>query len=78
MARLEDLRKGASVRGILADCLVAVVDVKWYGSAAIELTYKDSGGKPGVVLLYRDREPNLEVVEVGRPRSSTATGNYSA
>jgi len=74
MARLEELRKGTSVRGILADCLVAVVDVKWYGSAAIELTYKDSGGKPGVVLLYRDREPTLEVVEVGRPWSFDGDG----
>jgi superfamily II DNA or RNA helicase len=74
MAKLEDLKRGAAVRGILADCLVAVVDVKWYGSAAIELTYKDPAGKPGVVLLYRDREPSLEVVEVGRPWSFDGDG----
>src|SRR5579875_2413899 len=74
MAKLEDLKRGAAVRGILADCLVTVVDVKWYGSAAIELTYKDPAGKPGVVLLYRDREPSLEIVEAGRPWSFDGDG----
>ena len=67
MAKLEDLTRGASVKGILPDCLVTVIDVKWYGSAAVELTYKDPAGKPNVVLLYRDREPTLEIGETGRP-----------
>src|ERR1035441_5052922 len=67
MAKLEDLTRGASVKGILPDCLVTVIDVKWYGSAAVELTYKDPAGKPNVVLLYRDREPTLEICETGRP-----------
>jgi hypothetical protein len=34
MARLEDLENGASVKGILPDCLVSIVDVKWHGSMA--------------------------------------------
>jgi hypothetical protein len=51
-----------------------VVDVKWYGSAAIELTYKDPAGKPSVVLLYRDREPTLEIGETGRPWSFDGDG----
>ena len=74
MAKLEDLKRGAAVKGILADCLVTVVDVKWYGSAAIELTYKDPSGKPGLDLLYRDREPSLEIVEAGRPWSFDGDG----
>ena len=45
MAKLEDLKRGASVKGVLPDCLVTVIDVKWYGSAAVELTYKDPSGK---------------------------------
>src|SRR5580692_4680095 len=69
MTKLEDLKRGATVKGIVPDCLVTVVDVKWYGSAAVELTYKDPAGKPNVVLLYRDREPTLEIVEGGRPWS---------
>src|SRR5579883_1566105 len=74
MAKLEDLKRGASVKGVLPDCLVTVIDVKWYGSAAVELTYKDPTGKPDVVLLYRDREPSLEVGETGRPGSFDGDG----
>jgi hypothetical protein len=44
MARLEDLTKGAQVKGILPERLVAVVDAKWHGSSVIELTYKDGEG----------------------------------
>src|SRR5579872_3354991 len=74
MAKLEDLTRGASVKGVLPDCLVTVIDVKWYGSAAIELTYKDPSGKPSVILLYRDREPALEIGETGRPWSFDGDG----
>src|SRR5580698_5505500 len=74
MAKLEDLTRGASVKGILPDCLVTVIDVKWYGSAAVELTYKDPSGKPSVVLLYRDREPTLQIGETGRPWSFDGDG----
>jgi len=65
MARTEDLKRGATVKGILPDCLVTVIDVKWYGSAAIEPPIKTPAGKPSVVLLYRDREPTLEIGEIG-------------
>jgi hypothetical protein len=58
---------GAAVKGILPDCLVTVIDVKWYDSTAIELTYKDSAEKPNAVLLYRDREPTLKTGGTGRP-----------
>lgn len=75
MAKLEDLKRGAAVKGILPDCLVTVVDVQWYGSAAIELTYKDPAGKPNVELLYRDREPTLEIVKSGRPWSFDGDGS---
>ncbi len=74
MARLEDLTRGTSVRGILPDALVAVVDVKWIGTAAIELTYKDATGRLGNELIYRDREPTLEVVTSGRPWSFDGDG----
>ncbi|MGB9623959.1 MAG: helicase-related protein [Phycisphaerae bacterium] len=74
MARLEDLTRGASVRGILPDGLVTVVDVKWIGTVAVELTYKDAAGRLGNELLYRDREPTLEVAAVGRPWSFDGDG----
>ena len=45
MARLEELKRGSTVKGILPDGFITVVDVSWIGSVAIELTYKDSKGK---------------------------------
>lgn len=74
MARLEDLTKGAAVQGVLPDGLVTVVDTKWHGSNAIELTYKDAAGRLGNELLYRDCEAALEVVQRGRPWSFDGDG----
>src|SRR5215212_9917286 len=74
MARLEDLARGTAVQGVLADGLVTVVDVQWYGSDAMELTYKDAAGRTGSELLYRDREPTLEIATRGRPWSFDGDG----
>ena len=51
------------------------MDVKWIGSVAIELTYKDSAGRLGNELIYRDREPTIEVVIVGKPWSFDGDGS---
>ena len=55
--QLEDLTKGATVEGILPNQAVTVVDVNWFGTNAIELTYKDSSGHLDSELLYREAEP---------------------
>ncbi|MBI5524649.1 MAG: DUF3883 domain-containing protein [Desulfarculus sp.] len=75
MARLEDLQPNAAVRGILPDSLVTVVNVQWYGSEALELTYKTPTGRAANELLYRHDEPRLEVVEQGRPWSFDGDGS---
>ncbi|WP_245271890.1 helicase-related protein [Mesorhizobium sp. LNJC391B00] len=62
------------MRGVLPNALVTVVSVQWFGSSAIELTYKDPTGKVGNELLYRDREVDLEIVEEGRPWSFDGDG----
>jgi SNF2 family DNA or RNA helicase len=74
MARLEDLLPNASVRGILPDTAVSVVTVQWFGSEALELTYKDPGGRVANQLLYRHDEPRLSIVELGRPWSFDGDG----
>jgi superfamily II DNA or RNA helicase len=75
MARLEDLTKGALVRGVLTDRGVKVVEVDWHGSNAITLTFTDdSTGKPGQELLYRDDEPRLTVEQAGRAWSMDGDG----
>ena len=74
MTRLEDITRGSSVRGILPEGLATVLDVKWLGIVAIEVTYKDSVGNLGNELIYREREPSLEVVTEGRPWSFDGDG----
>lgn len=74
MTRLEDLKHGASVKGVLPDCLVTVVNTQWFGSEALELTYKDPSGKLANELLYRHDEPRIEVVSQGRPWSFDGDG----
>src|SRR5437764_14755704 len=75
MSTLEDLQPNAAVRGILPDSLVTVVSMQWYGSAALELTYKNPTGRVANELLYRHDESRLEVVEQGRPWSFDGDGH---
>ncbi|WP_420474280.1 helicase-related protein [Noviherbaspirillum sp. ST9] len=74
MIKLEQLQPNAAVRGILPDTLVTVVNVQWFGSEALELTYKTADGKVANQLLYRDIETSLEIVEQGRPWSFDGDG----
>ena len=74
MTKLEDLQPNAAVRGILPDSLVTVVSVQWFGSEAIELTYKTAAGKVANELLYRHDEPRIEIAELGRPWSFDGDG----
>ncbi|MDP2643503.1 MAG: helicase-related protein [Desulfobacterales bacterium] len=74
MIRLEDIQPNAAVRGILPDCLITVVSVQWFGSEALELTYKTPAGKVANELLYRYDENRIEIVEQGRPWSFDGDG----
>mgnify|MGYP001443691682 CR=1 FL=1 len=74
MTYLEDLTPNASIRGILPNNLVTVVSVQWFGSEALELTYKTATGKVANELLYREDEPRLELVDEGRPWSFDGDG----
>ena len=42
MARLENLTRGAQVKGLHPDGPVTIVDVAWHGAACAEVTYKDA------------------------------------
>lgn len=74
MARLEDLKSGAQVRGILPNQQVTVVDAKWHGENAVELFFKRADGQPGTQLVYRDDESDLEIVHEGRVWSFQGDG----
>src|SRR6266446_1843932 len=74
MSRLEEITPGAAIKGILPDTLVSAINAQWFGSEALELTYKDPTGRVGNQLLYRHDEPRFEVVAAGRPWSFDGDG----
>ena len=59
MSLLEGLKPRASVKGVLPNGLVTIVNVQWHGSEALELTYKTPEGKVANELLYRHDEPRV-------------------
>lgn len=74
MCRLEDLQVNTAVRGILPHCDVTIVAVTWFGSDAVEVTFKELTGRVDNQLLFRSDEPRLELVERGRPWSFDGDG----
>src|SRR5690242_19776626 len=75
MTKLENLQPKAVLRGVVPDALVTVVSVQWFGSEALELTYKTAAGKVANELLYRHDEARLELAEDGRPWSFDGDGH---
>src|SRR3546814_19011505 len=74
MARLEDIKNGASVRGIASAQSAQVVSADWIGDQAINVVYRDHNGAVAEAVLYRDAEHRLEVEQSGRPWSFAAVG----
>ena len=74
MARLEELKEGASVSGVQPNHSVTVVACQWHGDAVVTLIYRDQSGSLGQKLLYRHDESDLQVLTQGRPWSFDADG----
>lgn len=69
MARLEDLTVGSRVTGVIGYKPVTIVAVKWYGTAVLEVTFKDTKGQLGNQLVYREDEVGLMIEEQSLPWS---------
>ena len=54
--RLEDLTKGARVRGVTPTGPVTVIGADWIGAGALTLTYEDGSGITDREILYRANE----------------------
>src|SRR5690606_40843882 len=66
MAQLEQLQRGIQVYGIVPHQTVTLIDVEWSGSNAVTVVYRRSDGKVGDTLLYRENEPDLEIIHAER------------
>jgi superfamily II DNA or RNA helicase len=73
MSKLENITKGTYLNGVIPNQMVEVIDAVWHGTDVIEITFKDSVGNPNNEILYRDSEPNLEIVTASAPWSFTAS-----
>jgi superfamily II DNA or RNA helicase len=60
-ARLEDLKPGAVVMGLVAGERVAVVAADWHSDSVLTLTFRHPSGDLGNQLVYRADETHLDV-----------------
>jgi superfamily II DNA or RNA helicase len=74
MIRLEDIKPGSQVSGVVAGATVEVVSVEWIGDQAVNLVYRSGSGSVAETTLYRDDEHRLKVETQGRKWSFDADG----
>jgi len=72
--QLEDIKPDTVLRGLVPDAQVSVVSVRWHGSNAMSVVFREPSGKVEEQLLYRDDESRLEVSQQGRPWSFDGDG----
>ncbi|MDR0576819.1 MAG: DEAD/DEAH box helicase, partial [Candidatus Accumulibacter sp.] len=75
MARLEDITAGGNVTGIAGYASVSVVAVKWHGTNAMTVTFKNAAGNVAEQILYREDEERLDVTDGSLPWSFDADAN---
>jgi len=75
MVKLEDIRRGIQLRGIIPNQIVTIRDIEQHGSDALEVLYKASDGRVGTQILYRDHEARLEEVVAIREWRFEADGD---
>jgi hypothetical protein len=71
---LEQLLPDALVTGIVPDGVVTVVRVDRHGANALTVAYRTADGRINEIILYREDEPRLAVVQGGRPWSFDGDG----
>ncbi|TIX93552.1 DUF3883 domain-containing protein [Rhizobium sp. P44RR-XXIV] len=74
VAKLEEIRNGASVRGIASLQVAQVLSVNWIGDQAINVVYRALDGAVAETVLYRDDEHRLHVEVNGQPWSFDGDG----
>jgi SNF2 family DNA or RNA helicase len=73
MLSLDKVVAGAKVRGLAGAVPVEVVRTEWIGADALNVVYRGADG-PAELLLFRDAEPRLELVQATRAFSFDGDG----
>lgn len=74
MLPLEKVVSGSKVRGLAGSAVVEVVRVEWIGSDALSVVYRGVEA-PSEIVLFRDHEPRLELVQASRTFSFDGDGD---
>lgn len=74
MQKLEDIKPGARVAGIVPAGVVELKSVEWVGSQAINVVFRDPNGTVAEATLYREDEPRLKLESTGLAWSLDADG----
>jgi hypothetical protein len=74
MLALDKVVAGANIRGVAGPSIVEVVRVQWIGSDALNIVYQGADG-PAEVLLYREAEARLELIQASRAFSFGGDGD---
>lgn len=74
MTKLEDIRPGGRVTGVMPNGAVEVVSVEWIGNQAVNVVFRHAGGSVAETTIYRDDEHRLNVQSAGRNWSFDADG----
>ena len=75
MAKLEDIKNGSLVGGIVPNQTVEIVSVELIGNQAADVVYRSSGGVDETTL-YRENEERLTIELGGRVWSFDADGSH--
>jgi len=65
VTRLEEIKNGATVAGIVPHQIVEAISVEWIGNQSINLVCRISGGNVSETTLYRDDEHRLVEIMCG-------------
>ena len=74
MGKLEEVRPGARVHGVVPGAPIEIVATDWIGNQAINVVYRNAAGKVAETTLYRDDEHRLGLAAQGRNWSFDADG----
>jgi hypothetical protein len=66
MSVLEDLMSGSILRLMIPDAIVTSLSVRWFGSQAIELPFRDPAGKVARHIVFGENSETREFIERGR------------
>jgi superfamily II DNA or RNA helicase len=75
MTRLEEVRAGAMVRGVVPRQAVQIVSVDWIGQQALNIVFREPEGSVSETTLYRDDEHRIELESEGRLWAFDADGS---